>query len=98
MNQPPGGDPQVWKRPQVCPMAPLGREERPLPQEIFRNVASDGRWQSNDKFDQSRRRERKRDREREREREREKRRKAWGGLGFSSNASKRPEEVSALLM
>jgi hypothetical protein len=51
-------------------MAPLGREERPLPQEIFRNVASDGRWQSNDKFDQSRRRERKRDRERERERER----------------------------
>jgi hypothetical protein len=27
----------------------------------------------------------------------ERKREAWGGLGFCSNANKRPEEVSALL-
>jgi hypothetical protein len=34
---------------------------------------------------------------RERGREIERKRKTWGGLGFSSNANKRPVEVSELL-
>jgi hypothetical protein len=36
--------------------------------------------------------------ERQRETERDKEREMWGGLRFSSNANKRSEKVSALLM
>jgi hypothetical protein len=57
-------------------------------------MAGDGWWRSNGKCSLVWRSVKGAKKERERERERE----AWSGLEFSSNANKRPEEVSAPLI